>query len=277
MATRGGAADPPHLHRRPQRRPRADHPAGDRPRAWRRIPDPTQQGLLVHRHPRLRAPPGRAEPLPQRLCLLRLRREAARRAHMPRWYKQAFRRMYVVIHGGGTIAEIDARLRAAGLPPLRAGRPRPAEGAGRDRSGAPCPPARRGTQANRPDHFYPGARLHRLGRDRLLLRLRGLEVADRPLQPLPPTSPSRSPSGESRAATTRPSSSGLFTWVRRHPRCQMLVYYQDFGSIRAPTGSRTSRRASPCSRRRLALARPSPAFAPAYPTPPPPPPGGLAP
>jgi len=34
-------------------------------------------------------------------------------------YKRAFRRIYVIVHGGGKRSEIDARLRQAGLPPLQ--------------------------------------------------------------------------------------------------------------------------------------------------------------
>ena len=52
-------------------------------------------------------------------------------AHSTRWYKRAFRRIYVIVHGGGKRAQIDARLREAGLPPLQQRRRRPAQGAGR--------------------------------------------------------------------------------------------------------------------------------------------------
>ena len=39
-------------------------------------------------------------------------------AHNPRWYKLAFRRIYVIVHGGGKAKEINRRLAEAGLPPL---------------------------------------------------------------------------------------------------------------------------------------------------------------
>ena len=79
LAGGAGAADPPLHHRRQQRRPRADHPAGDRQGLRRRVPDPPQQAVLGEEDARLHPAAGRAQPLPQRLRLLRLRRAAARR------------------------------------------------------------------------------------------------------------------------------------------------------------------------------------------------------
>ena len=52
-------------------------------------------------------------------------------AHKPRWYRLAFRRMFVILHGGGKRAQIDARLAEAGLPPLQSDSEWPAAGAGR--------------------------------------------------------------------------------------------------------------------------------------------------
>ena len=76
-------ADDPHHDRRQPRRARADHPAGDRPGVRRRVPGPPQQALLGEEDARLRPAAGRAEPLPQRLRLLRLRRRAARFGAQP--------------------------------------------------------------------------------------------------------------------------------------------------------------------------------------------------
>ena len=39
-------------------------------------------------------------------------------AHAPRWYKLAFRRIYVIVHGGGKAKRINKSLAEAGLPPL---------------------------------------------------------------------------------------------------------------------------------------------------------------
>ena len=84
LADGAGAADAPHHHRRQPRRARADHPAGDRPGRRRRLPGPPQPALLGEADARLRAPAGRAQPLPQRLRLLRLRRQPPRRRPQPR-------------------------------------------------------------------------------------------------------------------------------------------------------------------------------------------------
>ena len=65
------------------------------------------------------------------------------------------------------------------------------------------------------------------------------------------------------------------TWVLRHRRCKMLVYYQDFGST-----SSYRIQNYPASLGVLSNAlhhQAFPAFAPHPPKAPPPPPGGLAP
>src|SRR4051794_17177215 len=36
-------------------------------------------------------------------------------SHRPRWYKRAFRRIYLLVHGGGKRAKIDVELKEAGL------------------------------------------------------------------------------------------------------------------------------------------------------------------
>lgn len=198
-------------------------------------------------------------------------------AHRPYWYKQAFRRIYVILHGGGKVAKIDARLRAARLPPLRS--PGGVLPTGLPKAPvaivwSPLPAGAPATKASRPDRFYPGSRytdwtgtdfyspyadwksLTRLyNRYRLkpfVLTEWGVENSD------DPTFVKR-----------------VFTWVHRHPRCQMLVYYQDFGDSN-PYRIQNFPASLAVLRHRLASSV-FPAFAPAFPTPPPPPPGGLAP
>jgi len=83
LADGAGAADAPHHHRRQQRRPRDHQPAADRRRARRPLPRPPQQALLRKGDARLRAAARRAEPLPQRLRRLRLRRRLARSRAQP--------------------------------------------------------------------------------------------------------------------------------------------------------------------------------------------------
>ncbi len=199
------------------------------------------------------------------------------RAHMPFWYKQAFRRIYVILHGGGTVARIDARLRATRLPPLRASDgdlPTILPKAPIAIVWSPFVAGTPATKGNQPDHFYPGARYtdwagtdfystyadwkslgrlyNRYRRKPFVLTEWGVESSDNP------------------TFVRR-----IFTWVKRHRSCRMLVYYQDFGSSNS---YRIQNFPASLSVLRRRLASPVfPAFAPAFPTPPPPPPGGLAP
>ena len=76
-------------------------------------------------------------------------------AHRPRWYKRAFRRIYILVHGGGKRAKIDAELKEAGLRPLNsdvAGLPKAPVAVlwSTLPAGSPTVPH------NRPKYFYPG-------------------------------------------------------------------------------------------------------------------------
>ena len=83
----------------------------------------------------------------------------------PYWYRKAFRRMYIVVHGGGKVDKIDCRLAHAGLPPLReTGSPLPP---GLPRAPiaviwSPLPAGSPGVPGTCPDASIPVA-LHRLG------------------------------------------------------------------------------------------------------------------
>jgi hypothetical protein len=194
-------------------------------------------------------------------------------AHRPRWYKRAFRRIYVIVHGGGKLAEIDARLARAGLPPLR-----------EDVRGLPkapvavlwstLPAGSPTVPQNRPRHFYPGsAWVDWVGTDfysdnqdwkalaGLYRRFRGKPFA--------------LPEWGVVGADDPRFVSRLLTWVDRHRRCKMLVYYQDFGST---SSYRLQNYPSSLNVLRDWLHHPRlPHFAPNPPQAPPPPPGGLAP
>ena len=76
-------------------------------------------------------------------------------AHRPRWYKRAFRRIYILVHGGGKRATIDTELKEAGLRPLNsdvAGLPKAPVAVlwSTLPAGSPTVPH------NRPKYFYPG-------------------------------------------------------------------------------------------------------------------------
>jgi hypothetical protein len=198
-------------------------------------------------------------------------------AHSPYWYKQAFRRMYILLHGGGKVAKIDTRLASANLPTLRSvggTLPTGLPAAPVAVIWSPLPAGSPGNKQNHPDRYFPGAPYtdwagtdfyspyanwkalthlyNRYRRKPFVLTEWGVENSD------DPTFVKR-----------------IFTWVQRHPRCQMLVYYQDFGSSNSYRIQNFPASLGVLQRK---LASPAfPSFAPAFPTPPPPPSGGLAP
>ena len=148
--------------------------------------------------------------------------------HAPRWYRLAFRRIYVIVHGGGRKGEINRRLAEAGLPPLDAevrGLPKAPVAV----VWSPLPSGSPGTPRNKPGHFYPGAKwVDWTGTDfyasyaewRALNRIYGLA----------PHKPFAITEWGMEAGDDPDFVRQLFTWVKHHPRAKMLVYYQDFGS-----------------------------------------------
>jgi hypothetical protein len=194
-------------------------------------------------------------------------------AHKPRWYRQAFRRIFIVLHGGGKRSQIDARLGEAGLPPLRSevgGLPKAPVAViwSTLPAGSPTVPQ------NRPKHFYPGDDyVDWVGTDfysdnQDWKALTGLynRFSKKPFA-LPEFGVSN---GDDPAYMTK-----LMTWVRRHKRTKMLLYYQDFGSTSA---YRIQNYPASLAVLSDAVHHPVfPAFAPNPPVAPPPPPGGLAP
>jgi hypothetical protein len=194
-------------------------------------------------------------------------------AHKPRWYRQALRRIYIVLHGGGKRSLIDAGLGEAGLPPLKSavgGLPKAPIAVIWSTLPAGSPTVPR----NRPKHFYPGDDyVDWVGTDfysdnQDWKALTGLynRFSAKPFS-LPEFGVS---SGDDPAYMTK-----LMTWVRRHKRTKMLIYYQDFGSTSA---YRIQNYPASLAALSDALHHPVfPAFAPNPPVAPPPPPGGISP
>jgi hypothetical protein len=194
-------------------------------------------------------------------------------AHSPRWYRLAFRRIYVIVHGGGSRNRIDARLREAGLPALQSDVPGLPK-APVEVIWSPLPAGSPTIPPNRPRNFYPGSRwVDWAGTDfysdnQDWKSLYGLyrRYADKPFA----ITEWSVDTGDDSAYVRK-----LMTWVDHHRRTKMLVYYQDFGST-----SSYRIQSSPAS---LGVLRSMihngrfPSYAPFPPKAPPPPPGGLAP
>jgi hypothetical protein len=191
--------------------------------------------------------------------------------HSPSAYKRGFRRIYVILHGGGTRATIDRRLHEAGLPPLTVDvEALPAAPVAIVWS--PLPAGSPTTPQNRPKHFYPGSRwVDWVGTDFYAAypewdALTGLY---------------RRYSGKPFAVTEWGVESGddpsfvskLFAWVDTHRRCRMMVYYQDFGDTSSYRIQNYSASLN-VLRARLHTGL-FPAYAKGAPHLPPPPPGGV--
>ncbi len=194
-------------------------------------------------------------------------------AHKPRWYKLAFRRIYVIVHGGGKAKEINRRLAEAGLSPLNAslgGLPKAPVAI----VWSPLPSGSPTVPHNRPRHFWPGSRwVDWSGTDFYASYPEWKSLTG--LYNRYPNKPFAITEWGVEAGEDPAFVSKLFAWVKKHPRCKMLVYYQDFGSTsnyriqNYPTSLNVLR-----DRLHSGL---FPPFAPGAPRLPPPPPGGVAP
>jgi hypothetical protein len=157
-------------------------------------------------------------------------------AYTPYWYKQAFRRIAIIVRGGGTLAEINARLAATNLPPVnRVGgtglEPDSLPAAPVSMVWSPLPGGSPATKRNLPGRFYPGsAYVDWVGTDlysrypvwKTLTRF--YHVRKYRNKPFALTEWGVS-AGDDPKFVKR-----IFTWVRRHKRTKMLIYYQDFGT-----------------------------------------------
>ena len=195
-------------------------------------------------------------------------------AHTTRWYRLAFRRVYVIVHGGGKAKEINRRLAEAGLPPLTinvGGLPKAPIAI----VWSPLPSGSPTVPQNRPRHFYPGSKwVDWVGTDFYASypewdSLSGLYNRYAGEKPFALTEWGVE-AGDDPAFVSR-----LFKWVKKHPRCKMLVYYQDFGSTSSYRIQNYSASLAVLKARLHSGLFPS--YAPGAPRLPPPPPGGLAP
>jgi hypothetical protein len=197
--------------------------------------------------------------------------EARGGSHTTRGYKRAFRRIYVVVHGGGKRRQINRRLRLAGLPPLRSqlsGLPK----APIEVIWSPLPAGSPTVPQNRPRHFYPGSRW---------VDWAGTDFYSDNQDWKSLTGLYRRFGGKPFAITEWSVSTGddaafvrkLMIWMDHHRRAKMLLYYQDFGSS---SSYRIQNWPASLGVLRNALrSRRFPSYAPHPPKRPPPPPGGV--
>jgi hypothetical protein len=156
-------------------------------------------------------------------------------SYTPYWYQQAFRRIAIVIRGGGALADINASLAAINLPALDR---RAKDGVEPDSLPAapvslvwsPLPGGSPAIKRNLPGHFYPGSRyVDWVGTDiysrfpvwKTLTRFYRIKRYRR--KPFALTEWGVTAGDDPKFVKK------LFRWVRRHKRTRMLIYYQDFG------------------------------------------------
>jgi len=197
----------------------------------------------------------------------------------PSWYRKAFRRMYIVLHGGGKLEKIDRRLAEAGLPPLRSESgllPTGLPAAPIEVIWSPLPGGSPEVRQNLPGFFYPGSRyVDWVGTDfyaayPVWKSLTGFyeRFAVREGKPFALTEWGLNGSDDTSFVKR------LFAWVQRHPRCRMLIYYQDFGSTSSYRLQNYPESLAIVNRKLSSPSFPPYAFEPPQP---PPPPAGVSP
>ncbi len=155
--------------------------------------------------------------------------------YAPKWYRRAFRRMYVLLHGGGPRRMINKRLENIGLPIMKrhGGRePRRLPRAPIAVVWSPLPAGSPEKAANRPGNFFPGPKYvdwvatdfyskYPFWKDLGRFYNRYSKRYDKPFA----LTEFGLWGGDSPDFVRR-----LFHFVRRNDHARMLVYYQDFGS-----------------------------------------------
>jgi hypothetical protein len=155
--------------------------------------------------------------------------------YAPKWYRRAFRRIYILVHGGGRRWEINRRLERLGLPGIRRGggrEPRKLPEAPVAVIWSPLPGGSPGTPVNRPGHFWPGYRwVDWVGTDFYAryphwkdLRRFYRRFSKRTSKPFALTEWGLWGYDSPRFVRR------VFSFARTHRHTRMLVYYQDFGT-----------------------------------------------
>jgi hypothetical protein len=158
--------------------------------------------------------------------------------HTTGWYKQAFRRIALIVRGGNTLEGIDATLAELGLPPVRRTKglpPATLPPAPVSIVWSPLPGGSPRVKGNFPGNYWPGARwVDWVGTDfyseypvwKDLNRF----YAARQWKGKPMSITEWAVSGEDEPRFVKQ----FIAWVSKHPRVRMLVYYDGFGAGENP-------------------------------------------
>jgi hypothetical protein len=194
--------------------------------------------------------------------------------HTTGWYKQAFRRISLIVRGGQSLEGINAMLAEIGLPPVqRTKGPPPTELPASPVSivWSPLPGGSPRVKGNFPGNYWPGRRwVDWVGTDFYsgYPEWDALTGLYRRFSGKPFALAEWAVEGEDPTFVRK-----LFAWVDSHRRCRMLVYYQDFGDSNS---YRIQNYGSSLSVLRAQLhSGLFPAYARGAPRLPPPPPGGV--
>ena len=150
-----------------------------------------------------------------------------------RWYKKAFRRIAIIVRGGGTLKEINARLRRAGVARLnRRGKPEPRRLRPAPVSiiWSPLPGGSPTVRGNYPGDYWPGGRyVDWIGSDLYsaypVWRNLNHFFHNRRYRRFPFALTEWAVAGSDNPRFMRQ----IFGWAYRRPRVRMLVYYRGFG------------------------------------------------
>jgi hypothetical protein len=152
--------------------------------------------------------------------------------HASIWYRRAFRRIYVLLHGGGTIEKVDRRLHRLGLPAVRrTGGPEPATlpGAPVELIWSTLPAGAPASAGNLPVNYFPGTRfVDWVGSD-IYSRYTDFGALNRFYRAYARRKPFAITEFGVWGADDPGFVRHLLRWARAHRQTRMLVYYQDFG------------------------------------------------
>lgn len=195
------------------------------------------------------------------------------------WYKKAFRRIAVIVRGGGTLEQINARLRRAGVAPLnRRGKPEPRQllPAPVSIMWSPLPGGSPAVPGNYPGNYWPGGRyVDWVGSDLYsaypVWRNLNHFFRNPRYRRFPFALTEFAVAGSDNTRFMRQ----VFAWAKRRTRVRMLVYYRGFGEEGNAFRIGLYPRSARLLRRKLRQRR-FPEYAPNYtlPAPEPPPPSG---